>query len=460
MAAPCLGRAATVSLGPRDVLARRRCAAGAHIVFIAMSPMNSMVMRGMLPNSVLNQTLERHGVRSSFLLPPRDGNFTRLLARHLATHGDPSICVEIKYAYEPVSTLCRARGALVLLDNIDNFRGFDAREVDNGHYRSVDAVLVQTREHAAWLAARGHRAIVLPHPHGNIGGWAVAPPARKRLRGVGFVVADTAKNMPPQAELRGLAEACCRADASLYIVITHDKGFRIMPFRLNSTKGLPLNQSAAAARQAAPCGGGAGRGGAGRGGACEAWPSLGACASGAAAPAADEAIAAGVGGTLALDPTRQQRFYESEELLELIDVGVVWRPGHQKGGHMAVHNRPPTRMAWWWSHGIPVVGYPMAAYTEGASRVGYPVRLLNVSAPARLEEALCSIASREERACLQRAALRGAALSGPQYSSLELLAAACTLAEICEQPIPREGSDDQRAGRRARNGGRPPQPAG
>ena len=94
------------------------------------------------------------------------------------------------------------------------------------------------------------------------------------------------------------------------------------------------------------------------------------------------------------------------------------------------------RMAWWWSHGIPVVGYPMAAYTEGASRVGYPLALLNVSTPARLEHALCSIASREERACLQRAALRGAMLTGPQHSSLELIAGACKLAEICEKPIP------------------------
>ena len=73
---------------------------------------------------------------------------------------------------------------------------------------------------------------------------------------------------------------------------------------------------------------------------------------------------------------------------------------------------------------------------EGASRVGYPPALLNVSTPARLEHALCSIASREERACLQRAALRGAMLTGPQHSSLELIAGACKLAEICEKPIP------------------------
>lgn len=244
-----------------------------------------------------------------------------------------------------------------------------------------------------------------------------------------------------------LVKACCRANASLYVVLTSPKGFRIVHFPVpnatHATKGhqhgRTTNRTAQVARHAALCGGDAGRGGA-----CEAAPSLGACASAAAGPAADAgadeaaidaAIAAGVGGTLRLDKTRQRRFYESEELIELIDVGLVWRPGHQKGGHMAVHNRPPTRMAWWWSHGIPVVGYPMAAYTEGASRVGYPVRLLNVSAPARLEEALCSIASREERACLQRAALRGAALSGPQYSSLELIAAACKVAEICEQPI-------------------------
>ena len=28
------------------------------------------------------------------------------------------------------------------------------------------------------------------------------------------------------------------------------------------------------------------------------------------------------------------------------------------GGPLAVQNRPPTRMHWWWSHAIPVIGYP------------------------------------------------------------------------------------------------------
>ena len=112
-------------------------------------------------------------------------------------------------------------------------------------------------------------------------------------------------------------------------------------------------------------------------------------------------------------------------------VGLVWRPGHQQGGPMAIHNRPPTRMHWWFSHGIPVIGYPMAAYLDAARRVGYPLELLNLTSAEHIESALLQIASQEARGCLRQAAAHGALVSSPWYSGVQLLAAVCTVAKRC-----------------------------
>ena len=32
-----------------------------------------------------------------------------------------------------------------------------------------------------------------------------------------------------------------------------------------------------------------------------------------------------------VDTTHQRRYYHAPQLLDLIDVGLVWRPGHQQG---------------------------------------------------------------------------------------------------------------------------------
>ena len=57
-----------------------------------------------------------------------------------------------------------------------------------------DALVVQTRTHALMLAERFNRTVaVLPHPHGNLGGWGVARAVRSRIRAVGFVWSDTVR---------------------------------------------------------------------------------------------------------------------------------------------------------------------------------------------------------------------------------------------------------------------------
>ena len=131
------------------------------------------------------------------------------------------------------------------------------------------------------------------------------------------------------------------------------------------------------------------------------------------------------------DETNQRKHYSSDELLQRIDVGIVWQSDRQKGGALAVQNRPPTRMHWWWSHAIPVIGYPTEAYLDAARRIGYPSELLNLTGSRQIQNALQRLAPPEERRCLQSASSHGALISSPTYSSFELLAAICTVAMRC-----------------------------
>ena len=126
----------------------------------------------------------------------------------------------------------------------------------------------------------------------------------------------------------------------------------------------------------------------------------------------------------------QALHYNSSSLADLtVDVALLWPPVASNLSAFAVHNRPPTRMHFWWSLGVPVVGYPMPAYVEAARRAGYPMELLHVTAPAQLESVLCVIGSSSVRECLREHARHGARMSSPQASAFQLLQAACEVAQ-------------------------------
>lgn len=118
----CGRHAFAIDLPAASVLARRRCLAGKHVVFVSNAALASGVMRGELPRSVLHQTLQLHGVRATLCGPPC--NATRLDG-HLTVHGPADVCVMIKYADPLTHRYCRKHGALTILDNVDNHRAFD-----------------------------------------------------------------------------------------------------------------------------------------------------------------------------------------------------------------------------------------------------------------------------------------------------------------------------------------------
>ena len=90
-------------------------------------------------------------------------------------------------------------------------------------------------------------------------------------------------------------------------------------------------------------------------------------------------------------------------------------------------NRPPTRMHWWWSHGIPTLALDLPTLRDAARRAGYPTSMVALRGHRELEGALRSLACAHVRECLRQAALSAAAVSSPQASARELANAVCRL---------------------------------
>ena len=422
-----------------------RCAVGAHIVFIGTTGLPSMVMRGQMMDSIINQTFAAHGATSSYILVNTPTNTSAKVSAMMEDHfdqvGGPSACVILKYAVAWIGAACRRRGAFVLVDNIDNHRTYSHAMLNNEHYRAADAIIVQTEEHAEMVASWGHTSVVLPHPHGNLGGWSTTDFVRPRIRGVGFVVQD-GKNYPTREDMDQIMIGCCRANVTLYMV-SSKVGAGLVIKTMEQQRGRscsslldsaaldattdrrsrpspsPPNSSSSASCPWRPGG----------------WMSP---AAAAAVRTAEESwFNRSWGGNVLplVDTTHQRRYYHAPQLLDLIDVGLVWRPGHQQGSKISVNKRPPTRLHWWWSHGIPTIGYPMNAYIDAARRAQYPVDLLNLTTADDIERALHQMESQDERSCLQLAAKRGGCLSSPWYAGLELLAAICSAGRACGLPL-------------------------
>jgi hypothetical protein len=207
-----------------------------HYAFLSPHTHGSTVMRAHLASVVVGMTGAFHNASGSFI---RLHNVSAREERHDAedhfkrhAHRTPlAACIFVKEVPSEDGAIrsCRRRGALVLLDCVDSPICFDEDELDQLHGAGrFDGLLAQTEEHTRWLMSMGYAAASLPHPHGDAAGWAAERQmsVRSRVRGVGLVVADP-KNMPPREEVRALAAACCRANATLFLVLApNDLGRR------------------------------------------------------------------------------------------------------------------------------------------------------------------------------------------------------------------------------------------
>ena len=394
-----------------------------HLLFLLSMNWGTSVMRGTMSHSVMQQRhltpstvcwlCSKCARKPSFRFKPQLEQLAEALASAKVA-GTRPVCICVKFCPRAAVDLCTAHGAATIWDVIDNFRLFASVVVQREWiFANVTAFATQTLSHARWLQGITRRkAFALPHPHGNVGGWSIARSPPTSVRGVGLVYSDAQANAPPPRVAANLAEACCAAGATLYMVHSRSDGgisMRAMPCR--GRRSSP----ALAASSISSCGGNY-------------------CSAQNATGGDDDTATTAGSPPLLRDETGQQRFYDSSELLSKIQVGLAWSfgatlpPGF--GGDAAKRfdgHRPSTRLAWWWSHGLPTLARRTPTFAERVASEKYPASAL-VSGPQELEEALRHLVScQRARSCLHQAALRAARRSSPEAAARRLVRMACSV---------------------------------
>ena len=391
-----------------------------HIVFTAANfrTLTTSTLRGRLPVSIINALSDHHNVRSSYYA---DDGTEAGVAKHFARHGPPTVCILVKHGSIHIggrsvtAEACRREGALVIFDCIDRLSCHSQSDLrSKREFELVDGYLTQTEHHAKWLAALGLIGAVLPHQTCNTGDWLVALGVRQRVVNVGLL-AGSAANVPREEDVLALAAACCRSGAQLVIIKSPNRGEGRNDYRLEPQ----------------------------------------ACPANSAPRRCDGVAEMECGGIpperprwqpprsalqpLGEDPFKQAQHFNSSSLQE-IDVGLLWPPTATSLGSdgrlsrpdpylQYMHNRPPTRLHFWWSVGVPAIGFPMPAYVESTRRAGYPSGLMHLAVPAHVESALCGIRSARTRQCLRSIGLQAARNQvSQQATAFGLFNAACQIA--------------------------------
>jgi len=185
---------------------------------------------------------------------------------------------------------------------------------------------------------------VVPHQHTNVGGWRVRKPVAslRPVRKIG-ILAGNRMNKPSENETLQLATAACDiAGASLVVINENKVGGRratITTYTCDRRRTLVLpprnthGQNPSRSQLGKDC------------------------------------------GKLKNAPTTcfsmsSQAFYHDVPWIDEIDVALLW-PSQQNYRSNELEARPPTRMLFWWSHGVPTIFYPFAAYVEVARAAGY-----------------------------------------------------------------------------------------
>lgn len=421
------------ALGEPVAFEKPRCFEdGAKVAFIAVENKSSAVMRGWVTAAVLKKAFDAQA--SVLLLDGAHNAKERLgmLQQHFVAKGDPTVCIILKHPSLEAVNACRKRGALVLLDCIDNPQCSSEESLSREEFRRVDALLVQTRAHKRTIEGLGMRAGLWPHSHGNFRGWGLSGPRTEKIRHVGIVVGDPVHNMPDNATLQMLSDVCCKHGAKLWLVLSEqaaEAGQAPPPLRLVNPMQAPS----------------------GYGPLCDADSKVATQCRAESSLEVPEPIgsehefSAQLRKILRRQDLRdapvvqgQRIFYEDQTdddgfgiRLRDMDVGLLWAPTQRMttDGPFATFNRPPTRLFWWFSHGTPVIAHSMQAYLEAAQIIGYPKGLMHVDSGPALDEALCSIANQDVRGKLQRLSRYGASLSSPLLSASTLMQQVCVLAE-------------------------------
>jgi hypothetical protein len=260
---------------------------------------------------------------------------------------------------------------------------------------------------------------VVRHQHTNVGSWRVRTPqqaAARPIRRIG-ILSGAAAHEPTHELTLGLAQCACDIGASLVLINENHvagRSTRVRTFECDAASRTLVRTPQQAERPRRIS----------KGARRSALPSSDARRR-LFGDARDEERSF-------FSLSSQRRFHDAA-WIHTIDLALLATAEQFERKH--AHNvsqtifRPHTQMLHWWSHGVPTLFYPFAAYTEAAREVGYvtigpapelPV-VSDVASFARLLHLLVSQPSNLE--ALSAAGLRGAARFLPERISVDLLRA-------------------------------------
>ena len=293
--------------------------------------------------------------------------------------------------------------ALLVVDVVDNvalIRQLMERTRHTGGC-SFDLALVQTNATRQLLhsssnpSTRAMRVAVIPHQHTNFGDWRVRTPGRRRPQTVGILIGSKWQH-PSADELLKLAQACCPLELTLAVFFERQEeankpnaagGPQTTVTRFECAGTHVARRSSASASQRAGV----------------------LVSSRGARPYADDVVF----------NFSEQALYNDVSWVNEVNIGLLWPPGTNLDD---LPHRPPTRLLFWWSHGIPAIFFPYAAYSEVATRFGY--RLPNGALPqARSVAEFHAMAAAFVAYAALRTHLSSVGLEASRHFSVESIAA-------------------------------------
>lgn len=251
--------------------------------------------------------------------------------------------------------------------------------------------------------------VIVPHQMTNLGMWRVRPPAdaaSRPLRTAALLVGGVRK-MPSAEAVRALAAACCVHSVQLSVIFEQDGDLAASTItRYRCAGGKP-------AAKPIVCTGEQCR-------AREAKAKPAAADSAKRGAPVRPVLSMPLEDAPALFNASGQRRFHDRPVLDDVDVAILWPNLDQPG--MVAHS-PPTRLLYWWSHGVPCIFFPYGSYLDAARRARYELpggRGLPMASTAKGVEGVLGRLAGDPAA---RVALAKAGLAGARLYSGERVAA-------------------------------------
>lgn len=220
-------------------------------------------------------------------------------------------------------------------------------------------LLVQTRASSRLLSLKREglvsEHVIVPHQMTNLGAWRVRTPAdagHRKLRNMALLVGQAAK-MPMAHDLHHLAVASCSVGVAFVVIFEHEGRFEESSLShyecTNRSVALPPRVCIGAH--------------------CRLRTQL---SRHQVNRNRHQDVRRPFGLPIADMPGffsagSQARFHD-RPLIDEVDIAILWPNFRQ--ADMVLHS-PPTRLLFWWSHGVPCIFYPYVAYIDAAKHASY-----------------------------------------------------------------------------------------